>query len=296
MAGTWLKHQLADLLSDFAIPATAALLPRRWMVRFLWHTARIKWLFPGLWQTIHRSERICFNKSRPLAHDWAWTTLMEAAQAWRMLFGLQPHLKVIGNWPDQPGFVAAGMHYGVGICALWHLRQCGLRPRFVFRPVERDALPGRPVKLIWYRLRTRLIRRLCPDGPIPTGGASEQILQAIAGNAATPVLLFDTPMPEPGDWYLRVGAGEIPLRSGGARLLSKVETKVAFFVVGINPDTGNGELSICKLNAGFELQNQIMLEMERVLQDRPGHWLLWHAVDGSFRPAAMRADGTLPDT
>lgn len=279
----WLHHQFADLLSDFILPGLAALLPPRWMNRLLWHAAGITWLFPDSTRAIESSENACFEEASDLRRRWAWTTLMEAAQAWRLILGLRPRLTLSGQWPEKPGFIAAGMHYGTGICALWHLRHCGLRPRFVFRSVERNDLPGRLVKLAWYRLRTRLIRRLCPDGPITTGGASRRIIQALREDRSTPILLFDTPTREAGDWFMRVGRAEIPLRSGGAKHFSQTSAAVAFFVVTIDPDTGRSELAITRLNPDCGFREQIIKYMEDAMRNDRGQWLLWHGVEGLFR-------------
>lgn len=280
---TWLHHQFADLLSDFVLPGLAALLPQRWMNRLLWQAAGLAWLFPDSAQAIEPSENACFGAVSDLRRRWAWTTLVEAAQAWRLIFGLRPRLTVNGHWPQEPGFIAAGMHYGTGIIALWHLRHCGLRPRFVFRPVARNDLPGRPVKRAWYRLRTRLIKQLCPNGPITTGGASQRINQALHEDRSTPVLLFDTPTQEPGDWCMRVGQAEIPLRSGGARRFGQTGTPVAFFVVTVNPDTGESELAITRLDPHRPVQEQVMEYMEQAMKHDPGQWLLWRGVEGLFR-------------
>ncbi len=288
----WLHHQVADLLTDFVFTPLAAVLPQFLTNRFLWHVAGIEWLFPGTYAAIRHSETICFDSATELPRRWAWTTLMEAAQAWRLMLGLRPRLEVRGNWPDQPGFIAAGMHYGAGICALWHLRESGLQPRFVFRPVAARDLPGRPLKLAWYQLRTRLIRRLCPPGPISTGGAGNRILQVLETGRAAPVVLFDTPMRDNGDWRMRVGKAKIPLRSGGARLFGQMQTDVTFFTVTIEPDTGRLELAITRLESGVSLQDQVLQLMETAMSRDPGQWLLWHGVEGMFQPSSGQTEST----
>lgn len=284
----WAHHQLADALGDFVLPLLAAMLPRALANRMLWRAAGLRWLFPGIAPTIEASETVCFEAPSGLYRRWAWTTLMEAAQAWRLLLGLRPRLRVDGRWPQAPGFLAAGMHYGSGITALWHLREAGLAPRFVFRPVGRDDLPGRPVKFVWYRLRTRLIERLCPDGPITTGGAGEVIVDSLRRGRATPVLLFDTPSTQPSDWRLRVGHGEIALRAGGARLFSRIRPDVAFFTVTLDRDSGTETLTITRLDPESPLRDQIMARMQARMRAEPGQWLLWRGAAGLFVPAAGR--------
>lgn len=284
----WAHHQLADTLGDFVLPLLAAILPRALGNRMLRRAAGLRWLFPGIAPTIEASETVCFGAPSGLYRRWAWTTLMEAAQAWRLLLGLRPRLRVDGRWPQAPGFLAAGMHYGSGITALWHLREAGLAPRFVFRPVGRHDLPGRPVKFVWYRLRTRLIERLCPDGPITTGGAGEVIVDSLGRGHATPVLLFDTPSPQSSDWRLRVGRGEIALRAGGARLFSRIRPEVAFFTVSLDPETGAETLAIERLQPEHSLRDQIMERMHATMRADPGQWLLWRGAAGLFVPTAER--------
>lgn len=289
----WLHHQVADLLTDFFIPGIAAVLPPNWSNRLLRRAAAIQWLFPGAVSAIRDSEAICFNTSLNLPREWAWTTLMEAAQTWRLMLGLNPRLNVTGDWPASPGFIAAGMHYGAGIVALWHLNRSGLRPRFVFRPVASSDLPGRPVKLAWFRLRTRLIISLCPGGPISTGGAGKRILKVLDEGQATPIVLFDTPTNEHTDWCMQVCNAQINLRSGGARLFSGAGSKLVFFVVTINPATGQSHLTIKKLDSGTTSMDQLKSLMEAEMSRRPGQWLLWHSVQGLFMPAS-RQQGNPP--
>lgn len=292
---TWLHHQMADLLADFLLPAFAAILPRRWSSGLLWKASAVEWLYPASGDAIEPSEHTCFEQSVDLRRRWAWTTLMEAAEAWRLMFGLSPRLQVEGRWPESPGFVAAGMHYGAGISALWHLRERGLQPQFVFRSVDRQDLPGRPVKLAWYRLRTRLIRRLCPDGPITTGGAGQRIIEALDQRRSAPVVLFDTPTSEPSDWCLRVGNAELPLRSGGARLFGETGATVVFFVVTNDGSTGSSVLTITALSPERPVNEQVMALMEETMQRDPGQWLLWRGVEGLFRPTTAGAAASRSD-
>jgi hypothetical protein len=284
----WLNFQVTDLLTDFITPGLAAILPAPWSNRMLWHIARWRWLFPATTELIRHSESQCFGQEIDLPRRWAWTTLTEAAQAWRLMLGLRPRLRVEGHWPDQAGFIAAGMHYGAGIAALWHLRESGLEPRFVFRPVSASDLPGRPVKRVWYRLRTRLIMRLCPQGPISTGGAGQRILDVIDAGTATPVLLFDTPSLQSDDWAMAVGNSRLGLRSGGVRLFSTAGVDVSFFVVTIDPDSGWLELAIHPLESGNSLADDIGVLMEAAMRRDAGQWLLWHSARGLFKPGKQQ--------
>src|SRR5699024_11235280 len=135
--------------------------------------------------------------------------------------------------------------------------------------VDRQDLPGRPIQLAGYRLRTRLIQRLCPDGPITTGGGGRRIVEALHAGRTTPVMLFDTPTPETSDWCLQVCNGELPLRSGGARLLDKAGAALVFFVATIDARTGNPVIEITPLTRHRPVAEQVMPLMEDTRRDDP---------------------------
>ncbi|HSH27968.1 MAG TPA: hypothetical protein VK972_09435, partial [Wenzhouxiangella sp.] len=245
----WIGHQLRDAVTAVAAPLVAALLPARLSKSVLWRVAGISWLFAEHQEAIVRSEQRCFATSGELPRHWAWTNLMDATETWRIAIGLRPRLEIHGQWPKQPGFVAAGIHFGSGIGALWHLREQGLSPRLVYRPVARGDMPGRPVLYLWSRLRVRLMHRLCPAGAIATGGSSQTILQALREKSSTLMLVLDTPGAPDSRWQLTIGQCRVGLRTGGLRLLEEQKPAVTFFHGCFDRNSGLTRLTLRSLSA-----------------------------------------------
>jgi hypothetical protein len=281
----WLHCQITDLITAFVLPLFGALLPARLTKSLFWRLAAWPGLFPGRYPSARRSARHFYGRAGELPRTWAWTTLMEAAETWRLKLGLSPRLDVEGSWPDRPGFVAASLHYGIGTGVLWHLREAGLSPRFVFRPVVRGDLPGRPILLAWYRLRTRLIERLCPAGAITTGGARQEIARTLEQGDATPVILFDAPDLE-GRWQLEIGRAHLGLRAGGTRLIEQSGARTVFFHVQVDRQSGRSRLAIEALPGHEGLGAQLAARMQAVIEADPGQWLLWHGIEGLYPPRA----------
>lgn len=286
-AFNWLHRQTADLITAFLLPILASILPARAGSKLCRLAAGRTWLFPDSYQAARRSACISLERPESLPREWAWTTLIEAAETWRLIFGLTPRLDVEGDWPEKPGFVAASLHYGVGTSVLWHLREAGFAPRFVYRPIAAEELPGRPVLKAWFRLRTRLIERLCPAGGIPTGGARQAIAAALDRRDATPVVLFDAPAPD-GSLQLTIGKAALGLRTGGIRLIESKDNPVAFYHVRVDRVSGRCRLYIRTLSRDEALERQLTEQMQAVIAADPGQWLLWHGVEGLLLPASGR--------
>lgn len=276
----WIGNQLRDAVTAVAAPLTAALLPARVSKSLLWRVAGISWLFAEHREAIEKSEQRFFAASGELPRHWAWTNLMDATETWRIALGLSPRLEIHGQWPEQPGFVAAGIHFGSGIGALWHLREQGLSPRLVYRPISRGDMPGRPVLHLWSRLRIHLMHRLCPAGAIATGGSSEAILEVLREKSSTLMLVLDTPGAPDSRWQLAIGQCRVGLRTGGLRLLEEQAPAVTFFHGCFDRDSGRTRLTLRSLSADESRPARLLEVMQRAIDDDPYQWVLWHCIGG----------------
>jgi len=276
----WLHLQIADALISFIVPVVAAILPARMTKSLLWQVARIGWLFADRSARVDRAAEKCFGETGNMQQHWRWATLMENSETWRLMVGLSPRISVDGEWPDEPGFVAAAMHYGSGIVALWHMRELGLQPRLVFRPVTRADMPGRPVLYLWSRLRLGLFFRLCLSRPIQTGGARETVADAIAHRDGSPMLAFDTPSSEPDRWAMTIGRGKMRLREGGLRIIRDTPCRLVAVSVTSNRQTGKAHLRIRQAEPGADQQQFLLEFMNRTIADDPGQWHLWPVIEG----------------
>lgn len=276
----WLHLQIADAMVCFMLPAFAAILPARLAKSFLWRAARIGWLFADRSARVDRAAEKCFGETGNMQQHWRWATLMEASESWRLMVGISPRLEVDGQWPEQPGFVAAAMHYGSGIVALWHMREQGLQPRLIFRPVTRADMPGRPVLYLWSRMRLNLFHRLCLNRPIQTGGAREQVAGAIANLDGSPMLAFDTPTDQPDRWAMTVGRGKVRLREGGLRVIRDTPCRLAACSVTSDRRTGRARLRIRPAEDSCDQEGFLLEFMNRTIADDPGQWHLWPVIEG----------------
>ncbi len=278
----WLAMQAADLLAVYLIPLIGALLPARLCKSLLWRLAGLAWLLPDRTDWIDRAENAYLGSQGRLARDWRWMHLMESAEFARLLLGLPARTTIEGEWPDRPGFMAIGMHLGAGITALWHLNRLGLSPRLIFQPVKAEDLPGRPLLYWSHRLRLRLMRKLCPAGAIGTGGARQQILEAIQTRTSVPMIIADTPSPRPDAPMIRIGQRQLGLRRGVFSLIEESGSPVVFFTTTFCRHSGATRLVIDPVDTKPGTSQRLLERIEQSLRDTPGQWHLWPALGQHF--------------
>ncbi|MGY6630004.1 MAG: hypothetical protein ACXIUL_03255 [Wenzhouxiangella sp.] len=274
----WLAMQFTDALAVYLIPLTGALLPARLCKSLIWRLAGWAWLLPDRSRWIDHAESVYLGSQGRLAREWRWMHFMESAEYARLILGLPARLEVDGQWPDRPGFMAVGMHLGAGITALWHLKRLGLSPRLIYRPVRPEDLPGRPLLYWFHRLRLRLMVKLCPAGPIGTGGARQEILEAIQSGRSVPMIIADTPSPRPDAPMIRVGQRHLGLRQGVFSLIEESASPVVFFVTTFCPHSGKTRLVIDPVDAQPGASQRLLARMEHLLAQTPGQWHLWPAL------------------
>ena len=203
--------------------------------------------------------------------------------------GRRLSIEQLGEWPDRPGFIAAGGHYGNGIAVLWSLHQAGLKPRFILRPPEKKLGTHRPPLYLWSLIRFRIIKRLCPDGIVLTDGARAAIENILAQGQTTPVILFDTPAP-PGhsDWQLDLGARTVSLYRGAAcevdDKLSRASTEVVFFMPDIEPQQYTTRLRIESFDPG-NWKASFSSELVRAIENNPEQWQMWPFIQPHLQAA-----------
>ncbi|MDX1625083.1 MAG: hypothetical protein R3323_01105 [Wenzhouxiangellaceae bacterium] len=282
---SWFRWLVADLGRYVLVPLLAALLPAGAAGRLLRRAACWRWMCPD------RADVVSARRAAGLAPEegarpWQATMLYEAMSAWRLMLGRRPGLRMRGEWPQRPGFVAAGGHYGNGIIVLWCLREAGLGPRFQLRRPDRGWLRPRPVYYAWSRLRFALIRRLCPDGVITTGGARSQLERAFADGGSTPVVLFDTPAAS-GSWRMPVGERELPLPTGARDLLRGADVRGVLFFPRICWDASPPvtELEVVPMGSGEEAAESFPQRFGEELARHPGAWHFWPIIEPYLRRA-----------
>gem|GEM_PF-2248912 len=275
---TRIRCQTADLLGLWALPWLAAHLPASGSALMLDRAAR--------WRVWHRMPesgaidalaRAFPNHWPEILQRWRYTVLVEASAAFALKHDRTRRLTVSGKWP-KGRFLPVTMHYGSGLHALWHMRDSGLNPRLVYRPIPADSLSGRPVMVRYYAARARLVDALCNQRPIATGGAYTEIVRALRNGDGHPVLVVDTPAATtPDSPSMRIGACRISFSTGWLRAAREADVPVVPFRVEIGRNSPTPKLIIGEPIAADQAQ-AVYPEFERVLARDPGQWLLWHAV------------------
>ena len=287
----YLKLLVHDAIGIFGFALTASMLPERVAARWLGLGARFHRGHPDIDAAEEAADR-CWPTRAFDRREFRRMTLAEAAAAWRLILGRRLRVDLNGAWPGSPGFAAIGGHYGAGIAVLWSLREAGLRPRFALHPPNRGQLRHRPLGYLWSLLRFRLVRRLCPDGPVVTPGAYETLDRILVEGETTPVLLLDTPATtaeaDDSPWAIDLGRCRLPLRQGARRLVETHDVDRVMFWARSCPETGEVQIDIQPV-AG-SLSDGWPRSAHRVIEAQPEQWQFWPFVRGALRDSTPNAD------
>lgn len=282
----WLSLQASDFLAFLAIPFLAALLPRWWSNRLLRALSRIPWLYQDRQPDAATAVPIAFPDSdpEPILREWRWINLSEATDGFRILLGIRPPVKVTGQWPETPGFIASSLHMGPGIVGHWHLFRAGLEPRLVYRPVSKAMVRGRPVMGWVYRLRLYLMNWLCNYKAMATGSAYRQLRQLLVEGRTCPLIVPDAPMPaHRATHWMKLGQAWLPTRPGVFRLMAETGRPMVLFIVRVDWESGYRHLEIMPPWDAADAAEQFDQTFRRLTAESPGQWLIWHGMYGLLR-------------
>jgi hypothetical protein len=274
---------LHDAIGIFGFALTAAWLPPGLAARWLRVGAHLHRGHPDVRRAVELAAR-CGRSDDFHPTAFRFMTLAEASMAWRAIFRRRLPVDLNHDWPDEPGSVAVGGHYGAGIAVLWSLREAGLRPQFVLHPPNTAQRRRRPLGYLWSLLRFRLVLRLCPDGPLTTPGARAALDASLTARCTTPVVLLDTPSPKAEDgpgWSFQLGECTVPLRGGAREVIQRHRAPVMLFWARTSPQTGRVEIEIQSPGEGaLERWPSVLGE---TLSADLAQWQLWPFIAGSLK-------------
>lgn len=274
----WLAYLLADSFRFLVVPFLAAIMPRRLSGAWLTLASRWRWMFPE-YDRARAAIDQCFE-DRPLEPaQVALTLLNESTTAWKLLIGRRLHVRQHAEWPSTRKFVAAGGHFGSGLCVLWSLKQAGLQPCFMLRRPSKDWRRRRPIHYYWGIVRFKLIERLCDGNLIVTGGARRKLEAALDSGSVTPVVLFDTPA-TPGDsgWTLPVGNAMVTLPEGARDVVTESALDVVLFLPLTNVREVDAELYLERLDPAAGFTEAFPKKFGDALAESPAEWHFWPLI------------------
>lgn len=282
-ATDWLGHAVQDTIRYLVVPFLASIMPRRLSARWLTMASGWRWILPKREQARAALEQ-CFGDRSIGLERIALTLLNESTTAWKLLIGRRLKIRQHGTWPECSNIVAVGGHFGSGLSVLWSMQQAGLRPAFVLHRPHRAWRRTRPVYYYWSLVRFKLIERLCDGNLIVTGGARQQLMNALTDRKVTPVILFDTPSATADTgWTLSIGNMSISLPRGGRDVVVESGSDVVLFLPFTNVEKSDAELYIEVLDRNAGLEVEFVKRFGGALNRSPDEWHFWPIIQPYLR-------------
>jgi hypothetical protein len=301
-----ITRELRDLLSLWLVPGLAAVLPWHWCVWIFWQLSRWRFLI-GEEVGGSRGGRMTLGLDPADAgfdRRFRFGFLLEYADTFRTLTfgwrGLARTMPVVGD-AERPvgGGLCFFFNFNQGLPALAQLRALGYDVYLVYR-----SLDQRPEGIGWVRywsmrLRGAMVRRVCGNSGIGTGGARERIAQTVR-DGGLPCVAADTP-PRSGTGIIEVdfpGGRRAWWRSGILKLALTLDCPLLCFTVDLDWARRERRMVLRKLPAGQDLQaladSLADLFIEQ-WQREPALWFYWPAPQGFLqRPPDARVEPAAP--
>lgn len=289
-------RQAGDLLAYILLPLVTVLLPFRAGDALIRSVAYRGWLLNGRSRTFAAiaGKTVRMDEPENWKARWRLVELSDARDAWYCFFGRSRPLAESVDFDDLSDTRAAvlvGAHWGTGLRALTVFRHAGLRPRFVYRRVERDILRFAPFQYVYLKVLVRCIRRVCGNRSIEVPGARRAFESALVEDGS-PVILLDAPAVNPEKALeTQVLGRAVMLNRDGAQLLAEKSVPCSFYALGVSWE-GNARLdrhAPFKPSSAAELIGEYGDFLTRLLEKDSAQWRLWHAAPQFFGESGSRA-------
>jgi hypothetical protein len=295
-------REIRDLLSLFLVPGLAAVMPWRWCVWIFWQLSR--------WPFLVREEVGGSRGGRmTLGFDpgdasfdrrFRMGFLLEYADTFRTLTfgwrGLARTMAISGDI-DRPagGALCFFFNFNQGLPALAHLRALGYDVYLVYRSLDRRPDGVGWVRYLSMRLRGAMVKKVCGNSGIGTGGARERIAQTVR-EGGLPCVAADTP-PRSGTGIIEVafpGDRRAWWRSGILKLALDLDCPLLCFTVDVDWVTRERRVVLTRLPPGQDLNALAGSLSARFIEQwvrEPALWFYWPAPQGFLeRPEGARAE------
>jgi hypothetical protein len=288
-----LRNESRDLVELVLLPGLAAILPWNWCFRLFRLLSRFDFLYREECSEAARQaealgwlrgDRASWIRARRLV------TLVDHADHYlarsRTDRYLARHLDVRGDWPaaDQPG-VFCTFHWGAGMWGLRHAGSKGMRAHAIVAPLTRETFPGRTVRFLYYRARTRSVGAALRTEPIEPSYTPRQILRTLRSGeqimAAIDVPSDQVAASESTDFLGR--RARVP--RGLLRVAADSQIPVTLYLTGIRMSDGRRSLDILPLGVRTDLSaliREVFAHLERAIESEPAAWHFWSVAPRFF--------------
>ena len=279
------RQELRDLTEFVLLPGLAAVLPWRWCWPLFQRLAHWPWLYGAQCQQAlaQAQQRGCVQQPQAWLAQHRLTVLMDHADhylaRWRTRAWMLRQVDVQGQWP-APGSAQLlwTLHWGMGMCALQHLRAHGMQARMVLAAPQGPDFAGRAIFARYVRARMRTVERVLGGPIIFVPGGMQGIRDTLAAGQQV-VVVMDVPQDQVAVTGLTtLLAQRVSVPAVLPRMAVAQQLPVTVFYAGLDARSGRRTLHVDALGVHSDAQvltDRAFAHLEHLLRTAPAAWHLW---------------------
>ena len=284
---TRLRVEARDLFEFVLLPGLAAVLPWRWCFALFKRLA----YWPGLYRgqaeaALHNARQwgVVTRKEQDWMAQCRLTMLLDHADHYLInsrsnVPWMRKYLHVQGEWMggEQAGMLWT-FHWGMGMWALRHAREQGMRVQIVLAAPVGPDFAGRHIFGRYIQARMRSVERALESKIIFVPGGMSGIRQALADNRQLAVVM-DVPADQVRHTQLTELLGKsVSVPAVLPCMASQQQIPVTVYYMGIDMETGQRRLTIAPLGVqtdALALTDLAFSHLDQLLRTESASWHFW---------------------
>lgn len=297
-----LRQELRDVVEYVMLPGLAAVLPWRLCFKIFRVMARWPWLYRAQCTAALAQARM-YGVVGNSEEDWLWmrrlVTLLDHADHYlfrtRSRNWMRRYVKVQGAWGATEGSAFLWtFHWGMGMWALCHAREHGVKARMVLAAPGGRDFEGRWVFGRYVQARMRSVALALGEPVIFVPGGMREIRDALDCGQQI-VVVMDVPQDQVSVTSLtELLDRRVSMPAILPRMAAEQKVPVTVFHMGLDAETGGRCLVIDRLPQGMgarALMDSAFAHLNHLMRTSPAAWHLWTEAPRFF--VARDEDGGL---
>lgn len=279
------KQELRDATEFVLLPGMAAVLPWRWCWPLFQRISHWPWLYGAQCREAlaQAQQRGCVQDAAAWIAAHRLTVLLDHADHYLMRTRSREwmlrQVDVHGQWPQAGGAqLLWTFHWGMGMCALQHLRAHGMQARMVLAAPQGPDFAGRAIFARYVRARMRSVELVLGGPIIFVPGGMQGIRDTLSANQQV-LVVMDVPQDQVGFTGVTTLLDQpVSVPAVLPHMAVKQQLPVTVFYAGLDARTGRRTLHIDALGVAQDAQvliDRAFSHFDRLLRTAPQGWHLW---------------------